>query len=552
MSIWCGRGAGPECICRVSASRLWPIVGTAIHDYACAMKTLDPSSQVALDADAFAAVIGGTWLVRPSGTWRFPGMCWHEGGYVPGRVVLAKGDGFRYGIDLKRLKPAMASAVLVIADDAPRHFHGPVLRVDSIPLAVRRLAIDRRANTSTTIFAVTGSVGKTSSCYLLSHLLEQAGSVAANGQFNYPDGIVGEACNLGQVDYAVIEASLQGLGEATAKLQPHVAVLTNISPVHLDQAGSLLALAERKASLFGHLTQGGAAVINRDISYFDRVLEIARATAETVFTFGKYVEADFRLTGYDLARQRVSACILGENVEYELGLDGEHMALNSLGAVAAVHAAGIAWKPLLQFFASARVVAGRGTLEQLKIGRCDVSILDDTYNASPAAMKAAFRMLAATAPTGCGRRIAVLGDTLELGNDAVEYHRALAKSLLESGVEKVYLAGELMRNLWEELPTNVRTPYRADAAELLRPLVRDLKDGDVVLLKGSHGAGVHHLTTDLQRMSLMPNLAGAGPATFIFLRAMARRLEPVTPRRLQNWMVWQLSKLTERNAVKRG
>lgn len=515
------------------------------------MHTPEFPTQVAMDADALATVVGGTWERLPPSTWRYTGICWHEGGYVPGRIVLAKGKGFRHGVDLTRLKPAMVGAGIVIAGDVPQHIHGPILRVDSIPLAVRRLATDRRTGTTTTIFAVTGSVGKTSSCYLLGHLLEHKGRVAANGQFNYPDGIASEACNLGQVDYAVIEASLQGLGEATAMLRPHVAVLTNISPVHIDQTGSLLALAEKKASLFGDLAQGGAAVINRDIPYFNRVLEIARATAGTVLTFGEHAEADFRLVSYDLAHRRVSACILGENVEYELGLPGLHMALNSLGVLAATHAAGVAWKPLLRFCANAHMVAGRGTLEQLHIAGHRVSIMDDTYNASPAAMKAAFAMLAAAAPAGHGRRIAVLGDMLELGDDAVEYHRGLAKSLLESGVDKVYLAGELMRHLWEELPPTVRTSFRANVKDLFRPLIRDLQDGDVVLLKGSHGTGLHHLTDDLQRISLMPRWAGVGPAIFMILRFMAHGLEPVTPLRIQRWVSWQLHKLTERDAVKR-
>lgn len=370
--------------------------------------------------------------------------------------------------------------------------------------------------------------------------------MTANGQFNYSDGIVCEVGNLGEADYAVIEASLQGLGEATAILKPHVAVLTQISPVHLGRSGSLLALAKNKASLFNDLAPGGTAIINRDIAYFDQVLEIARATAKTVLTFGEHVEADFKLVSYNASRQRISAHIIGEDIEYELGLRGRHMAINSLGVLAAAHAVGVEWKPLLAHFASARSVAGRGALEHLDIAGVRVSMIDDAYNASPAAMESAFETLAATAPSGNGRRIAVLADMLELGDDSVEDHRRLAGPLLESDVDKVYLAGEMMKCLWEELPRVVRTPVPKKTGGLLLPLVSNLKDGDVILLKGSHGTGMHLLAVDLRYLALVPGLKGAGPRVFILLRNMVRRIEPYAPTPLKRWALWQINKFMKR------
>ena len=499
-----------------------------------------------IDGDQFATIIGGRWDAKPPDTWRYKGLCWHGDAYLPGRIILARGEGFRYGIDLSTLNAAKSDAGIILSGDAQPRIRVPILRVDSIHQAVRRLASFLRRETSTPIIAVTGSVGKTSSCYLLHHLLGYKGRVTTNGQLNYPDGIVCEIGNLGEVDYAVIEASLQGLGEATAILKPHVAVLTQISSAHLERFDSLLALAKKKASLFNDLAPGGTAIINRDIIYFDDVLEIARGAAASVLTFGSHADADFQLVDYDEPQQRIRAHILGEDIEYELGLRGRHMAINSLGVLAAAHAVGVEWKSLLAYCAGARLVAGRGALEHLEISGVRISMIDDAYNASPAAMEAAFATLASTAPTGNGRRIAVLADMLELGGDAAEYHSRLVGPLLESGVEKVYLAGEMMRCLWEELPSAVRTPMSEKPDGLLLPLVSNLTDGDVILLKGSHGTGMHAIADELRCLALVPNLGGAGQRAFILLRNMARRIEPYVAPRIKRWVLWQIQKLLER------
>ncbi len=499
-----------------------------------------------IDADALAAVAGGTWENHPADTWRYRGLCWHEGAYEHGRIVLPKHEGFRYGVELSGWSPERLDAGILVSAAHQLTTHAPALRVDSVHHAIRRLAAHLRANSDTQIIAVTGSVGKTSACYLLRHLLQYKGRVTTNGQFNYPDGIVCEACNVGEVDYAVIEASLQGLGEATHTLMPQVALLTNISPVHIDLVGSLLALAEKKASLFGDLAQEGTAVINRDIPHFDRVLEIARAGGAAVLTFGEHADAHFQLVRYDLQTKCVYAQIMGEDVQYHLGLLGRHMALNSLGVLAAAHAAGAGWKTLIEHCASARVVGGRGTCEQIEVGGALVSIIDDAYNASPAAMEAAFKMLASTSPSNHGRRIAVLADMLELGDNSVDYHERLAEPLLASGVDRIYLAGELMNHLWRKLPPNLRVSMAKGSSDLLWPLVRGLRTGDVILLKGSHGTGMHELATDLRYLSLVPNWCGVGSFIFMSVRAVLRETGIQLPLRVRRWITWQLGKLMER------
>jgi len=509
-----------------------------------------PSGTREIDAEYFEEITGGRWAVRPKPSWRYQGLCWHWDAYAPGRIIVAKGKGFRYGVDPSSLKPKMCEGG-VITSANPRALGGlPTLQVHSLSDAVRRLAQHLRSTTRTPIVAVTGSVGKTSSCHLLRHLLAPQGRVTSNGQFNYPDGIVCEMGNLGQVDYLVTEASLQGLGEATAILKPHVAVLTQVSPAHMEESGGLLKLTEMKASLFSDLSSDGTAVINRDISCFDRALEIAQTAAATVVTFGEHPDADFRLVGYEASEQRVRVCIQGEPAEYTLGMRGRHMAINSLGALAAAQALGLQWKSLILCLANAHSVAGRGALEQLVVRGVRISVVDDAYNASPAAMRAAFATLSTTTPTGTGRRIAVLSDMLELGDNFIAYHRDLAQPLLDAGVDRVYLAGRAMRSLWQELPPRVRTSFHKSASGLLYPLVSDLRAGDVVLLKGSHGTHMHEVASDLRTLARVPNLHGIGLWIFTFLVPAARWASSGLPAAVRRWATWHVDKFLMQRAAR--
>lgn len=501
-------------------------------------------------ADTFADITQGYWVVHPSIEWRFSGLCWHWDAYKPKRVVVAKSEGFRYGVDVSSLKADMIGAgVIVDGGSLLPKVAVPLLRVDSVPEAIRKLASYLRSNTKTPVVAVTGSVGKTSSCRLLCNLLGYAGRVTTNGQFNYADGIVCEMGNLAAVDFAVIEASLQGLGEATTILKPHVAVLTQITPGHLDQCGSLLDLAKKKARLFSCLPPGGAAIINRDVPYFDHVLEIARAADATVVTFGEHADADFHLSGYDASVQCVRARILGEDVDYKLGMRGRHMAINSLGALAATRAVGADWRSVLPRCASAQSVTGRGKQNDLEIAGVRISVIDDTYNASPAAMMAAFELLAASIPKDNGRRIAVLSDMLELGDDSERYHRKLAVPLLDAGVEKVYLAGMFMSSLWDELPEGKKGFMSKKTSELLHPLVRNLRNGDVILLKGSHSTEMYNIAADLRYLSFLPNLQGASLPIYIAANAITRRMAPYIPSNIRRRIAWQFEKFMNKRRL---
>jgi hypothetical protein len=153
-------------------------------------------------------------------------------------------------------------------------------------------------------------------------------------------------------------------------------------------------------------------------------------------------------------------------------------------------------------------------------------------------------------PAGTGRRIAVLSDMLELGDDAIAYHRDLAQPLLDAGVEKVYLAGRMMRSLWRELPPRMRASFHGRASGILYPLLSDLRAGDVVLLKGSHGTHMHEVAADIRTLARMPHLHGAGLWIFTFLAPAARWMLSRLPAAVRRWTTWHANRLLMRRPAR--
>ena len=503
-----------------------------------------------ITAEEFAALIGGRWERRPHSNWRYRGLCYSPVRYTSEEIALIKDSTARYGFEPHELKSTMSEAGVILPATlslSPR-IAVPTLRIASIHESMLRLATALRARAETRIIAVTGTVGKTSSCNLLRHLLEGDHTVSSNNGLNYGEGVILEIANLGASDYAIFEVSRAAISENVPKvLKPHVALLTHVSPVHVSSRVDLLATARHKSCLFAGLEPGGTAVINRDIYHFEEVRNIAAASASEILTFGEHETCDFRLLDYDPSGQDVRAKILGETVAFRLGLRGRHMAIDSLGALAAAHAAGVQWQTLLPRCSTVLPVSGRGKTETLTICGSRVTVIDDSHNASPASMLASFRLLSETSPTGVGRRIAVLGDMLEMGDDAPALHRALAEPLMACAPNLVYLAGESMLHLHRALPECLSLYCGKEADEILRPLVSRLREGDVVLLKGSHGTRIHRLAEELRLLGLaphpLPGIKQVTLPTYFFLRSAMRWLAPRLPMRLSRWVSWQLRKL---------
>jgi UDP-N-acetylmuramoyl-tripeptide--D-alanyl-D-alanine ligase len=437
-----------------------------------------------------------------------PGISIDSRGIGKGEAFFAiKGDN-RDGHEFVEAALAAGAGLAVVQHaQAKRFAKAPLLIVDDVLEALRALARAARARTKAKVIAVTGSVGKTGTKEALRLALAPEGETHAsaasyNNHWGVPLSLA--RCPAG-VKFAVFEIGMSHAGEITplTKLvRPHVAIVTSIEPVHLEYFGSLEKIADAKAEIFCGVEPQGAAVLNCDNGQFTRLAAAAKAAGvKRIVSFGENEKADARLLRAALQADSstVEAQILGTSVTYKLGAPGRHLVLNSLAVLAAAVLVGadlaLAALALSQF----KPAPGRGARAALRVPGGSVLLIDESYNANPASMAAAIALLGA-APLGPrGRRIAVMGDMLELGPSGADLHRALAEPIAAANIDLVFCCGPLMRALWEALPSRLRGGY-AESAGGLEPAVLDaIRAGDAVMVKGSLGSKMGPLVKALER-----------------------------------------------------
>ncbi len=430
--------------------------------------------------------------------------------------TLAKGEAFfaiqgdnRDGHDFVdgALKAGAGLAVVARSKRAMFAADAPLLVVDDVLEALRDLARAARARLAGTVIAVTGSVGKTGTKEALRLALSADGETHAsaasyNNHWGVPLSLA--RCPAG-VKYAVFEIGMNHAGEITPLTQlvrPHVAIITTVAPVHLEYFGSVEKIADAKAEIFAGIEPGGAAVLNRDNAQFERLAAAARAAkVARIVTFGEAADADARLIRHSLQADSstVQANILGEDVTYKLGAPGKHIVVNSLGVLAAVSLAGA--DLALAALALNRLTApvGRGARVTLAMPGGSALLIDESYNANPASMAAAIALLGQADIGTHGRRIAVLGDMLELGSQGETLHSAVGKQVEAANIDLVYCSGPLMHWLWEALPSGRRGGYAGTAAELAPAVLDAVRAGDAVMVKGSLGSKMGPIVKALER-----------------------------------------------------
>ena len=359
---------------------------------------------------------------------------------------------------------------------------------------MRNLGRVSRARTEADIVAVTGSVGKTGTKEALRHVLCAQGPTHASiASYNNHWGVPLTLTRMPEATrFGVFEIGMNHAHEIlplTAMVQPDVALITTVEPVHIEHFRSLSGIADAKGEIFSGLKPGGVAVINRDNPSYERLLAHACASqAGRVVTFGEHPEADVRplkiVTRPDISV--VDANVMGVAIAFQLGTPGRHTAMNALGVLAVVHSLGADLARAALSLAGLRPPVGRGERTALSIKQGEAFLVDESYNANPASIRAALATLAGIETARKGRRIAVLGDMLELGASAEQHHRDLADALRAHEVDLVFTAGPLMRHLFEALPVAVRGVAAAPSLELIDPVIACLRPGDAVMVKGSN------------------------------------------------------------------
>src|SRR5580658_7739806 len=404
---------------------------------------------------------------------------------------------------------AGAGLAVVAAERRPLFPHDmPLLVVPDVLAGLRSLAAAARARTQAKVIGVTGSVGKTGTKEALRLALSTDGETHASvASYNNHWGVpLSLARCPASARYAVLEMGMNHAGEIaplSRLARPHVVLITTIAPVHLEFFGSLTKIADAKAEIFLGLEPDGAAVLNHDIAQFAHLKRRAKeAGFAHVVSFGEHAKADARLIKYALHPHcsTVVAQIFDTELTYKIGAPGRHLVSNSLAVLATAVLAGADLALAALALAELKAGSGRGAPIEIDVAGGTALIIDESYNANPASVDAALALLG-QAPLGPrGRRIAVLGDMLELGPKGPALHRALAKLIVANAIDLVFCCGPLMRGLWQALPPGRRGGYAETSAELEAQVLHAVSAGDVVMIKGSLGSRMAPIVKALQRM----------------------------------------------------
>lgn len=423
-----------------------------------------------------------------------------------GDLFLAiAGDVFDGHSFVQKALDAGAHGALVSKAKAQEHgFTQGVIVVENVEAAMADMARFARRRFLGQVVAVTGSVGKTTTKEMLKCACSALGKThAAVASFNNHWGVPLTLARMPKdAAFAIIEIGMNHRAEIAPLVRmalPDVAVITSIESVHLEHFASLAGIADAKAEIFEGLGMGGVAVLPHAHSFYDRLkMHFGGSEAARIVDFG----FDQGANCHPLGQQGVhlSANVVGHQVAFDIQAPGKHMISNAMAVLAVGHALGVSLQDFVRGLETFTPVKGRGTQTQYTLANGgQVVLIDESYNANPASMRAALQVLA-NAPKGMkGRRIAVLADMLELGEDSAKFHAQLAQVIDELNIDQAFVAGVHMKALFENLPESRQGLICEMAIDLLKPLLETLQDGDVLMLKGSHGSKLWMLADALAK-----------------------------------------------------
>jgi len=436
-------------------------------------------------------------------SWRAGGVSIDTRSLEPGDLFVALKDA-RDGHDFLAQAFVSGASAALISDPGKAEGLGPCIVVRDVLEGLRKLGEAARDRSSAKRVAVTGSVGKTSTKEALAICL--AASAATHRSIKSYNNHWGVPLTLSRMPamsaFAVFEIGMNHRGEIlplTQLVRPHAALVTTIAPAHVENLGSLEAVADEKGDIYAGLEPGGAAIIPNEAPHAARLIAAAERSGASLIRFGRDAGCEARLLRFDMDETGSTgeAEILGRTIRYRVGVEGAHWALNSVAALAAADVVGADVEAAAHALEHLRAFDGRGAAQKIEASFGSFLLVDDAYNANPASMAAAFSTLAARKPGPGGRRIAALGDMLELGVDERAYHAGLAAPLDQAGVDLVFAAGPRMAALMEALPPSRRGGYAENADALIPIIAGALQSGDIVLVKGSNSSRMSRVVSAL-------------------------------------------------------
>ena len=377
------------------------------------------------------------------------------------------------------------------------HMDGLSLVVPDVLAALEDLGRAARMRMTGKVIAVTGSVGKTGTKEALRLALSPSGRVhAADKSFNNHWGVPLSLARMPRdTEFGIFEIGMNHPGEIrplVKMVRPHLAIITNVEAVHLEYFHSVSEIAVAKAEIFEGVEPGGGVLLNADSPHFDLLGELAarQENIAVIENFGRQASADVHVLTSVVhdSHSIVTASLFGTNISYRIGAPGQHHIINSLAVIGAVERAGGNIAEACAALANVAAPKGRGARWDLAVDGGQAILLDESYNANPVSMRAALDLLGQFVPVDRGRRVAVLGDMLELGDAGSELHAGLLETVLENSVDRIYCCGPLMRHLWDRIPEGKRAVYANKSDALHESVLDGIGPGDVIMIKGSLGS----------------------------------------------------------------
>ncbi len=432
---------------------------------------------------------------RASGGWSATGVSIDSRSVNRGDLFVAlKGPNFDGHEFVSDALARGAAGALIDRRPAGLDETAPVIAVGDTLKALSALGDAARDRTRAGIVAVTGSVGKTGTKEALRAALSALGVTSASASsFNNHWGVPLSLARMPKdSDYGVFEIGMNHPGEIaplSRMVRPDVSIVTTVAPAHIEFFGSIEAIADAKAEIFEGMS-GGVAVLNRDNEMFDRLAAAARKRGVgRIYTFGTHDDAEARLISFAPDRQgsNVEARIDGKRIGYRLNVPGKHHIMNSLAVFAAIDALDGDLVEAAKGIGRLEPLAGRGARHDIRVRNGKFSVIDESYNANPASMAASIQALGQFPAT---RRIAVLGEMRELGENAGKYHLELGECLIDSKIDLVFACGSLTQALVSSLPANMQGGHSDTSDQLVAELLAVVEPGDAVMVKGSLASGM--------------------------------------------------------------
>lgn len=392
-------------------------------------------------------------------------------------------------------------AVAAVVDYIPENVDPErLLMVPDTLTALEDLGRAARGRCSARVIAITGSVGKSGTREMMSEAFSVLGQTYySEKNFNDHWGVPLTLCRMHSgTDFSVVEIGMMAEDELiplSLQARPHVAVITNCAPAEIPAVGEI----------FAGMDANGIAILNRDIDQFEILkLEATGQGVAKIFTFGTHEQADARLLDTLIASNgiRIRAMILGEEISFTLRHAALHTALNALAVLLSVRLIDGDIESAARALERMDPLGGKGRHEIIMLGdpKNPVTLIDESYNSSPFAMQAAFKVMALIDPGRGGRRIAILGDMLELGERGSKVHADLMLPLKAANVDLVYTCGPLMKNLYDKLAPEQQGAHRANSIEMASIVPDVLVPGDVVMVKGSAGSKMNVVVEALRTL----------------------------------------------------